>query len=158
MHPNAELLNTFYSAFQKKDFATMQKCYHDEATFSDPAFKNLNSNEVKAMWQMLISRGKDLDLIFNNITADDNKGTAHWEATYTFAKTGNKVLNKIDASFEFKDGKIYRHVDNFDFHKWSSQALGFMGVILGWSSFLQNKVSQTAMQQLQSFMSKNKVA
>ena len=154
MHKNTQLLETFYKAFQQKDYATMQNCYHDDATFSDEAFKNLNSQEVKAMWQMLITRGKDLELIFNNCVADDTKGSAHWEATYTFSKTGRKVINKIDAAFELKDGKIYRHIDTFDFHKWSSQALGIVGTLLGWTGFLQNKVSQTAMQQLKSYITK----
>jgi ketosteroid isomerase-like protein len=154
MNKNTQLIETFYKAFQQKDYATMQNCYHDDATFSDEAFKNLNSQEVKAMWQMLITRGTDLELIFNNCVADDAKGSAHWEATYTFSKTGRKVINKIDAAFEFKDGKIYRHIDTFDFHKWSSQALGIVGTLLGWTGFLQNKVSQTAMGQLKSYMTK----
>lgn len=154
MHKNVQLLETFYKAFQQKDYATMQNCYHDDATFSDEAFKNLNSQEVKAMWQMLITRGTDLELIFNNCIADDTKGSAHWEATYTFSKTGRKVINKIDAAFEFKDGKIFRHIDTFDFHKWSSQALGIIGTLLGWTGVLQNKVSQTAMEQLKGYMIK----
>ncbi len=154
MNKNTQLLETFYKAFQQKDYATMQNCYHNDATFSDEAFKNLNSQQVKAMWQMLITRGTDLALIFNNCVADDTKGSAHWEATYTFSKTGRKVINKIDATFEFKDGKIFKHVDSFDFHKWSSQALGIMGTLLGWTGFLQNKVSQTAMEQLKGYMTK----
>jgi ketosteroid isomerase-like protein len=158
MHPNAKLLETFYTAFQNKDYQTMQNCYHQDATFSDEAFKNLNSKEVQAMWQMLITRGKDLQLEFSNITADDLKGTAHWEATYTFSKTGNKVLNKIDANFTFKDGKIYTHIDTFNFHTWASQALGIIGTLLGWTSYLQNKVSATATEQLQKFMEKNKAS
>ncbi len=155
MHPNAIIIETFYTAFKKKDYKTMQECYHKDAVFSDEAFKKLNSNEVKAMWQMLITRGKDLELTFSNITADDNRGTCRWEAKYTFSATGKKVHNIIDATFEFKDGKISKHIDHFDFHRWSSQALGIMGVLLGWTGFLQNKVSSKAMEQLKGFMTKN---
>ncbi len=154
MSKNTQLIETFYKAFQKKDYVTMQNCYHDDAIVSDEAFKNLNSQEVKAMWQMLITKSTGLELIFNNCVADDTKGSAHWEATYTFSKTGRKVINKIDAAFEFKDGKIFRHIDTFDFHKWSSQALGIVGTLLGWTGFLQNKVSKTAMEQLKSYMTK----
>ena len=79
-------------------------------------------------------------------------GSAEWIANYTFSQTGNKVENRIKANFEFENGKIVKHVDEFDFYKWSSQALGFTGKLLGWTSFLKNKVRQTAMKSLTDFM------
>ena len=155
MNANQALINHFYTCFQKKDFRGMQECYHDEAVFSDEVFQNLSSKEVKAMWQMLIERGKDLELTFNNVSADAKTGKAHWEASYTFSSTGNKVLNKIEAEFEFKDGKIYRHRDKFDFWKWTGMALGTTGKLLGWTSFLKNKVRKTANSGLQKFISRH---
>ncbi|MFZ5973087.1 MAG: nuclear transport factor 2 family protein [Bacteroidota bacterium] len=152
MHPNEQLIHTFYSAFQKGDFATMQQCYHNEATFSDPVFQNLSSKEVRAMWQMLISASKDLRVEFDQVRATDGRGTAHWDAYYTFSKTGNKVVNRIDASFEFKDGKILKHTDVFDFWKWSRQALGTTGLLLGWSPLVKNKVRGMATKSLRKFM------
>ncbi len=152
MHPNEQLIQTFYSAFQKGDFATMQQCYHNEATFSDPVFQNLSSKEARAMWQMLISASKDLRVEFDRVKATDRRGTAHWDAYYTFSKTGNKVVNRIDASFEFKDGKILKHTDVFDFWKWSRQALGTTGLLLGWSPLVKNKVRGMATKNLRKFM------
>ena len=67
MHPNEELLNKFYSAFQKKDFKTMGECYADTVEFNDPVFRGLKGNAARAMWQMLIERGADLKLTFSNI-------------------------------------------------------------------------------------------
>lgn len=154
MHPNEQLIHTFYSAFQKKDYATMQQCYHDEATFSDPVFQNLSSREVRAMWQMLISGSKDLRLEFNKVQATDGKGSAHWDAFYTFSRTGRPVINRIDATFEFKDGKILRHTDVFDLWKWSRQALGLPGLLLGWGPIVQNKVRATARKTLDQFLKK----
>jgi hypothetical protein len=130
----------------------MQGLYHPEAQFSDPVFGSLNSKEVKAMWQMLISAGKDLRIDFNNIKADDMKGSCHWEAWYTFSRTGKKVHNVIDASFEFKEGLILVHQDVFDFWKWSRQALGLAGLLLGWSPILKNKIRATAASGLKKFM------
>ena len=157
MHANEKLIENFYKAFQKTDYITMQNSYHEEATFSDAAFVNLSSREVKAMWQMLLTRSTGLVLTFTAISANDTKGSAHWEAIYTFSKTGRKVHNKIDATFEFKDGKIYRHTDVFNFHQWASQALGVMGMLLGWTSFLQQKVQKTARKQLQLFMAQKEL-
>ncbi|MGL4597321.1 MAG: nuclear transport factor 2 family protein, partial [Bacteroidia bacterium] len=130
MHPNAQLLTDFYTAFQRKDFAFMQQCYSDQATFNDPVFKNLNAAEVRAMWEMLISRGKDLVLEFKDIKADDKIGEAKWIATYSFSKTGRKVVNHIQAQFVFENGKIVQHKDDFNFYAWSKQALGISGLLL----------------------------
>lgn len=152
---NQQIIQKFYEAFSNKDYATMGGLYHPDTIFTDEAFVNLNASQVADMWEMLIKNGKDLKVTFSDISATQNTGKAHWDAYYTFSKTRNKVHNSIDATFEFKDGLIFRHRDKFDFHRWSRQALGFVGLLLGWTSFLQNKVSQTAMQQLKRF-SENK--
>lgn len=152
MNDNEKLIQHFYESFKSKDFKAMQSCYADNATFSDAVFQNLNSTQVKAMWEMLITRGKDLELRFQNIQADEKTGSAEWIANYTFSQTGNKVENHIKANFEFENGKIVKHIDDFDFYRWSSQALGISGKLLGWTSFLQNKVRQKAMKSLADFM------
>jgi ketosteroid isomerase-like protein len=154
MKENIALIEHFYTAFQQRDYATMQSCYADNAVFNDEAFINLNAAEVKAMWEMLIKRGSDLELSFSNITATDNTATAHWVASYTFSVTGRKVINRIDASFEISEGKIIKHTDSFSFYKWSSQALGMPGLLLGWTSFLRKKVQQKALVNLRQYMNK----
>jgi hypothetical protein len=97
---------------------------------------------------MLCARSKDFALEFRDVRADDRQGSAHWDARYTFSKTGRSVLNRIDATFEFRDGKIVRHVDRFDFWKWSSQALGPMGLFLGWTPIVRGAVRRQAAEQL----------
>lgn len=154
MSPNQQLIKDFYTAFQQKDYRTMQSCYGDNAIFSDPVFEHLNADEVRAMWEMLITRGKDLQLEFKNIEANENTGSAEWIATYTFSASGNKVTNKIKANFVFENGKIKEHKDSFNFYTWAKQALGFKGLLLGWTSFLHNKVKQGAKNNLMKFMRK----
>lgn len=151
MHSNEQLINTFYTAFRNKDYKTMQDCYANNAVFNDAVFKNLNAQQVRVMWQMLITKGKDLQLEFSNVQANETNGSAEWVATYTFSQTKRKVINRIKASFVFDNGKIVQHKDEFDFHKWSSQALGTMGVLLGWTGFLRNKVQSGAMKNLEAF-------
>ena len=143
------LLTTFYQAFQNLDAATMAACYHPKAQFNDPVFQDLQGEEIGQMWAMLIERSKgQLDIQFSNITADDQKGAAVWEAKYSFSATKRPVHNVIHASFEFQDGKIIRHTDQFDLWKWTRMALGPVGYLLGWSSLLQNKVRAQAKQGL----------
>lgn len=154
MNANEALITKFYTAFQNKDVATMQECYSDQATFSDEAFLNLNAKEVRAMWAMLIKGGKDMRVEFKDISADELGGKAHWDAYYTFSATGRKVLNQIDASFIIENGKIVKHTDHFDFYTWSKQSLGLTGLLLGWTSFLKNKVRKQASAKLAAYMAK----
>jgi ketosteroid isomerase-like protein len=152
MHDNEKIIHQFYAAFQHKDYVTMQDAYHSRASFSDPVFQNLNSQEVKAMWEMLITAGKDLKISFSHISVNDAHGTCQWEAWYTFSRTGRKVHNVIHASFEFQDGKIIKHRDVFDFWRWSRQALGLTGFFLGWTSVVQDKIRDTARHGLTKFL------
>lgn len=154
MHPNAQLIQQFYQAFQQKDGAGMAACYHADVHFSDPVFQDLKGFRAGAMWKMLTERGKDLVVVFSAVEADDNEGKAHWEADYSFSATGRKVHNVIDARFRFKDGKIIDHQDQFDFYAWTRMALGPTGLFLGWTPFLQNKVRGQAMKGLEDFISK----
>ena len=122
----------------------MEACYHDDIAFSDPAFPDLRGKMAGGMWRMLCSQAKNFELVYSGVEADDKTGRAHWQATYTFSVTGRKVVNEIDAVFEFKDGKIIKHTDTFDFYKWSKMALGTPGYLLGWTGFLKKKVQTQA--------------
>jgi hypothetical protein len=151
-HENEKLITGFYTAFREKHHQRMQNSYHDEAVFSDPVFKDLRAREVRAMWEMLLRGAHDLEVTFRDVRADELRGSCHWEATYTFSLTGRKVHNVIEASFEFRNSKIYRHTDRFNFWRWSAMALGVKGVLLGWSPLVKNKVRGAARKRLDSFM------
>ncbi|MBV8636187.1 MAG: nuclear transport factor 2 family protein [Burkholderiaceae bacterium] len=154
MHPNAELITKFYTAFQKLDAETMASCYAPDVHFSDPVFTSLHGAEASDMWRMLASRAKDFSLVFDGVEADEQTGKAHWVATYLFSQTGNTVVNDIHASFIFRDGKIVRHIDNFDLWRWSRQALGFKGLLLGWTHIVHGAVRKQAAKGLELFRSK----
>jgi ketosteroid isomerase-like protein len=148
MHPHEELIQTFYRAFQKGDAETMSACYHADIEFSDEVFPLLRGRRAGDMWRMLCARSKDFELEFRDVHADGEGGRAHWDASYTFSKTGRRVVNRIDATFAFREGKIVRHVDRFDFWRWSRQALGPAGVLLGWTPIVRNAVRRQAAAQL----------
>jgi ketosteroid isomerase-like protein len=151
MNPK-ELIEHFYTCFARADAEGMAACYTDDVIFEDPAFGRLQGERARNMWRMLINHG--LKLTFNNVWAEGDRGGAHWEAAYTFGKAGRRVLNKIDAAFEFRDGRISRHTDRFNFHRWAAQALGASGMLLGWTSFLKNKVRAQARDRLAQYESK----
>lgn len=154
MHPNAQLIETFYRAFQQCDAEAMAACYADDIVFSDPAFPDLRGRDAGDMWRMLTSRAVNFSLVFDGVEADDARGRAHWVATYTFSQTGNTVVNDINAQFEFRNGKIVKHTDDFDLWKWARQALGTKGTLLGWTPMVKNAIRQQAAKGLALFQSK----
>ena len=152
------IIEKFYTAFQQLDSDGMISCYHDEIVFEDPAFGVLKGERAKGMWHMLCEsqKGKNFKVVVSKIEGTKLQGSAHWEAFYTFSKTGRKVHNKIDASFEFKDGLIIKHIDSFNLHHWAKQALGIKGLVIGRTRYFSNKLKAQTNTLLNKFMVEKK--
>ncbi len=153
---NNELIHKFYSAFAQLDSEGMLACYHNDVTFSDPAFGTLHGTRAKAMWQMLCQNAIDLRIEFSNIISNETTGTASWQAWYVFRTSGRKVHNKIQAGFEFKEGKIVRHTDHFNLHAWAGQAMGVKGWLLGGTSFFKRQLQSQTNRMLDKFIESKK--
>lgn len=154
MDYNKAIIEKFYTAFANGDADAMTSCYHDKIAFEDPAFRKLYGNDAKLLWQLLLSRNKNMKITFSNVAVSGNKGTASWIAEYIFAQTGRAVINKIEANFEFANGQIIKHTDYFDLYKWSQQALGLKGYLLGWSPFMKNKICKMTVGLLENYKKK----
>ncbi|MEA2347180.1 MAG: hypothetical protein QOG62_967 [Thermoleophilaceae bacterium] len=141
---NVQLIEKFYGAFAQGDGKTMASCYAPDVRFSDPVFTDLKGSQAGAMWQMLTEGPGDLKIELLEHDADDTTGSAHWRAHYVFTQTGRPVINDIQATFKFKDGLISEHIDRFSFHRWSSQALGPIGQLLGWTPIVRGGVQKKA--------------
>jgi len=153
MNANVQLISNFYSSFQKLDAEGMNQCYSDDIVFFDPVFGLLEGEQVKAMWRMLCSKARDLKISYGNITElDAEYYTCDWVAEYTFSKTGRHVINKIKAHMKIHEGKVIEHSDAFSLHKWSKQAMGFSGWLLGWNKFYQQKIKNSARKNLLRFI------
>ena len=157
-NPSA-LIERFYAAFAALDGQTMQACYANDARFEDPVFTLQGREQVGAMWRMLCdatrAKGRDAwKLEASAISADAASGRAHWEAHYRFSATGRMVHNIIDAQFSLEDGLIASHRDSFSYWRWSRQALGPAGLLLGWTPIVRNKVRAQAAANLAAYLSK----
>ena len=86
--------------------------------------------------------------------ADDQHGSADWVARYTFSATKRHVTNRIHASLQFRDELIHRHIDHFSLYAGSKQALGPVGLLLGWSPLLQSRVRRQAATSLEQWIAK----
>jgi len=154
MNDNKQVIEEFYTAFQRLDYQAMNSCYGDDIVFSDPVFMLLKGDEVKAMWEMLCKNARDFSLTFSDIELlDEEYATCKWVANYTFSKTGNKVVNNIKAFMKLKDGKIIEHSDAFRLSTWIGQALGWKGILFGWAGFMKKAVQNNAKRNLLKFMS-----
>ena len=101
---------------------------------------------------MLIKKSKgEIKIEFSEIKATEYIGSAKWIATYNFSQTNRKVVNVIKAQFQFKDGLIIKHTDDFDIWKWSEQAFGIKGYLLGWTGFFHTKINEQALLSLKKF-------
>lgn len=147
---NRETIERFYAAFGQCNGAAMTACYADDAHFCDPAFGDLQGADIGAMWRMLTSRATDLKIELHEHEADEESGSAHWIARYTFS-TGRPVVNDIQARFRFADGKIVDHIDEFDFRRWAKQALGPSGTLVALLPPLRSKARAKALDQLETF-------
>ena len=152
---NAALIERFYSAFARRDPEAMLACYGPGIAFRDPVFGALTGREVRAMWRMLNARAIDLAVEFASVAATERKGSAHWEARYTYSATGRPVHNRIDATFEFQDGLIARHVDRFSLWRWAAMALGAKGALLGWLPPVRAAIRARAARGLAAYMAAN---
>ena len=155
---NDALLERFYGAFANRDGAAMAACYSPDVRFSDPVFTDLHGPEAGGMWRMLTGRARDLEVELLAHEADDERGSAHWRATYTYSQTGRPVVNDVRGAFRFADGAIVEHVDSFGFHRWARQALGPPGLLLGWTPLLRSTVRRRAREALDEFMAEEQSA
>ncbi|GAA4279459.1 nuclear transport factor 2 family protein [Aquimarina mytili] len=146
-----EVIKAFYTALNNHDVDTMVSYYHDEIIFEDPIFGKLEGDKAKKMWYWLCENGKDLTVKFSDIKVNHDKGSAYWEARYTFGGRKRPVLNRVTSTFEFKDRKIIKHTDNYSLHRWSSQAMGWKGRVIGGSSYFRKKIQYRSNRLLDKF-------
>lgn len=149
---NEELIKHFYTSFKNGDAEGMVLCYDSNIVFSDPVFGEVQGTDAMNMWRMLLENSKgQLKINFENILANNKSGSANWVAEYQFSKTGRKVINHIQAQFEFQNGKIIRHTDKFDLWLWSQQALGWKGYVFGWTPFMKMGIRKMAIKSLSKY-------
>lgn len=148
---NLSTIERYFSAFASRDGKAMSDCYAPDARFRDPVFE-LRGAEIGAMWQMLCSRATDLRIESSNLRAGESDGSADWQAWYTFSTTGRAVHNVVSSRFRLAQGRIVEQTDHFPFWRWSRQALGMPGLLLGWTPLIRNKVRQTARASLAHYM------
>lgn len=145
MHPNEQLLRSLFQAIDAHKVNDVVDCYTENATFEDIAFRLENKKQIRAMWEMLFKpevndRRCDLRVEVKEVTADDAAGRAAIVDSYTYRDKLRPVINRIESTFQFRDGKISKHIDKCDAICWARQAIGgFEGFIAGHVEFIRRR-------------------
>jgi hypothetical protein len=138
-------IEQFYKALQIRDFTTMENCYFQDIQYFDPLYGYLKKHEVIAMWKLFYSSLQDYKLDFGNIIDEgDNYYTLFYSFSF-FSKKANKLLHrKIKSHIRLVDGFIAEQSNAFSLYEWSKQENGFIGLMLGWNKYYQNRMKLRA--------------
>jgi limonene-1,2-epoxide hydrolase len=141
-------IDDFYAALARGDWAAVGAAYADDAQFSDPVFPHLDATQVRAMWRMLLTADSGLQVTHQVLHNGRDRIRCRWEARYAFGRERRPVHNIVTAEFILRDGRIVHHRDHFDLWRWSRQALGPVGLLLGWTPWLRRRVRAQAARSL----------
>ena len=147
MSDTRALVERFYAAMARRDAESMAACYSDDAVFTDPVFGELRNGAVRDMWRMLLGRSSGdmtIEVTYLGSAGDGTTQQVLARISYTFSRTGNRVVNEIATWMKFRDGRIVQQVDDFDFFAWARQAFGATGWLAGWMPWFRRKVQREA--------------
>lgn len=143
MSKKIEIVKEFYEALNKRDYKIVNGLYHSEAKYRDEIF-DFNGIEIHALWYNATLPEMDISVKLESIREEGDKVITEWEMRYTLDIIKRRINLKEKGVFEFKDEKIYRHTDTYDFWAWCTQAFGAIGRVMGWSNWLRNRVRNQA--------------
>jgi hypothetical protein len=130
MHPHETLLRRLFDRLAARDAEGADSCYHAEVFLTNPLFARLRGADALRLWRLVFEEASDWRLEARAISADEDGGRAEWSATYTLG--GRRFATEGRSLFAFREGLVCRHYDAFSLWRWIAQAIGPMGVALGW--------------------------
>lgn len=107
MHPNAQLVENFYRAFARRDYAAMLACYAPDIEFQDEIF-SLRGKRVGAMWHMLCAASPDLQITFNNVQADARAAARIGKRAMSLGRRNGPCITFSTPRFVSATAKLFR--------------------------------------------------
>ena len=137
------IVEQFYAALNAKDLLTLRSLYHPKAEYNDEIF-SLNYKEILALWYSSMQPEMELVAEVHSIDQQKESIVTHWTISYTIASINKRITLDEVGRFEFQDGLIIRHTDEYSFYRWCAQAFGVAGMLASWSKWLRKKVRNQA--------------
>lgn len=83
------------------------------------------------------------------IPGQEGKYKLEYTCDYVYGASSKPVHNPITATVEIRDGKVRRHIDDFDLTAWAKQSLGWaVGSALGALGLLPKIINKKAAERL----------
>ncbi|MFV0605667.1 MAG: nuclear transport factor 2 family protein [Niabella sp.] len=135
-----EIVENFYEAFSKLDYADLTRYLSADIIYHDPIFGLLEGDVVFSMWQMKCERLKHFSFHINNFQQiDDEYITCEWQATFLNGRTGKMVTMPAKAFMRILDGKITEHSDGYKLSHWLTVTKGWKGMLFGWTGYMKRR-------------------
>ncbi|HZU99771.1 MAG TPA: nuclear transport factor 2 family protein [Planctomycetota bacterium] len=115
----AAIAKQFFDAFCSGDMKTLDQLYAPNVKWSDPILSFDDRSGTMGMWRWEAAQHPKFSYELGAVTGDTVKVT--WHADYKL--NGNPIHNDVTATLTIDDeGKVVKHVDDYSWEKWSSQA------------------------------------
>lgn len=142
----------FFDAFAVGDWHAMGRLYAPQARFSDPLFPQLDAEQVRALWQMLLTQAQGFRLSYRIDAESDHAARVLWVAHYLYGR--RPVVNRVVSEMQLGAGCILVQNDHFNLWRWARQALGLTGWLLGGTPLLRRRLRREAAVRLQAFIAR----
>lgn len=143
-------LERFFDALRRCDKAALRDCCSPGLRFDDPLI-SITGRDDRLDWCTLLWTPCDGDgqriwhLELDDVHTRGPLGTARWNLRYRYTPTGRLIELAVTSQFTFDpDGSITAQRDSFDFWRWSRQAHGLLGLLLGWTPLLWDQARDQA--------------
>ena len=117
----------------------MNKCYFEEVQYFDPMFHFLNGKYVMLMLKHRYQHAKNFSLNWHSIEhLGSGYYTVKYEISYEFVNK-KRIHFSAKSHMRIQNFLISEHSDAFSMHQFLKCTDGFIGDLLGWNRFYQNK-------------------
>ncbi|WP_051378985.1 nuclear transport factor 2 family protein [Derxia gummosa] len=149
-HPNAKLLDQFFSTLALGEATTAGLFYDESARVDIPAIglRGLSAAEARLLWRVALNDARDLHVQYAVTSADDSGGEVVWIARYTWQPTGRIVTQRLRGRFRIKGARIVEEVEQFSLWGCAQMAFGTRGWFGGWNPFLRSRIRRLVRERL----------
>lgn len=148
----------FFDALARLDAYALAQCYAPSARFEDAAWSLQGTEAIAAMWEMICDDTRRLGADVWRLECLRIRGTRHrckvdWRLSHRDPATGRLIHQRMESRFLLtRDGRIDFHENRFSLWRWSRQARGLSGWLLGWTPIMRQRVRHDAAQRLDRYL------
>jgi len=141
------VIESFLYALQTKEPTQMAIYCLPGIQYFDPLYSYLTGSHVQTMWNYFFTTTDAFVVEYDSIK-DLKEGYFSVCSALFFKRNGRSISLQSTFYFKMEEGFISEYSQGFSLHKFCKQAYGFLGWLLGWNRYYQNRVRNLARRQL----------